>query len=293
MSMRLIIASPPQSHAELALEALRAGKHVLVEKPLATCAEDARVLVREAERQDRILMVGHTFEFNPAVIELRRRLQRGDLGDIYYVHSSRLNLGLFRRDVNVVWDLAPHDVSILNYILGSFPTAVTAWGLSHTGAEIEVLAYLRVEYEDIGVTGYVHVSWLDPKKVRKVVVVGSERMAVYNDLAEERLRIYDRGVEFEDASSATHERPLSYRYGDILSPHIQFHEPLSLEDRHFVECIRTGARPQCDGLSGLQVVSVLEAADRSLHAGGAIRVEIENDVHGLFPHRRTPVEARL
>ena len=289
----LIIASPPQSHADLALEALRAGKHVLVEKPLATCAEDARVLVREAERQDRILMVGHTFEFNPAVIELRRRLQRGDLGDIYYVHSSRLNLGLFRRDVNVVWDLAPHDVSILNYILGSFPTAVTAWGLSHTGAEIEVLAYLRVEYEDIGVTGYVHVSWLDPKKVRKVVVVGSERMAVYNDLAEERLRIYDRGVEFEDASSATHERPLSYRYGDILSPHIQFQEPLLLEDRHFVECIRTGARPQCDGLSGLQVVSVLEAADRSLHAGGAVRIGIENDIHSVFQHRRTPVEAHL
>jgi predicted dehydrogenase len=289
----LIIATPPQSHAELALEALRAGKHVLVEKPLATCAEDARALVREAERQDRILMVGHTFEFNPAVIELRRRLQRGDLGHIYYVHSSRLNLGLFRRDVNVVWDLAPHDVSILNYILGSFPTAVTAWGLSHAGADVEVLAYLRLEYEDIGVTGYVHVSWLDPKKVRKVVVVGSERMAVYNDLAEERLRIYDRGVDFEEASSATHERPLSYRYGDILSPHIQFHEPLLLEDRHFVECIRTGARPQCDGLSGLQVVRVLEAADRSLQAGGAVRVEIENDVHRLFAHRRTPVEVRL
>jgi predicted dehydrogenase len=289
----LIIATPPQSHAQLALEALRAGKHVLVEKPLATCAEDARALVQEAERQDRILMVGHTFEFNPAVIELRRRLQRGDLGDIYYVHSSRLNLGLFRRDVNVVWDLAPHDVSILNYILGSFPTAVTAWGLSHAGAEVEVLAYLRLEYEDIGVTGYVHVSWLDPKKVRKVVVVGSERMAVYNDLAEERLRIYDRGVEFEEASSATHERPLSYRYGDILSPHIQFEEPLLLEDRHFVECIRTGARPQCDGLSGLQVVMVLEAADRSLQAGGAVRVGIESDVHRLFPHRRIPVEVHL
>jgi predicted dehydrogenase len=289
----LIIASPPQSHAELALEALRAGKHVLVEKPLATCADDARALVREAERQDRILMVGHTFEFNPAVIELRRRLQRGDLGAIYYVHSSRLNLGLFRRDVNVVWDLAPHDVSILNYILGSFPTAVTAWGLSHAGAEVEVLAYLRLEYEDIGVTGYVHVSWLDPKKVRKVVVVGSERMAVYNDLAEERLRIYDRGVEFEEAASATHERPLSYRYGDILSPHIQFQEPLLLEDRHFVECIRTGAQPQCDGLSGLQVVSVLEAADRSLQAGGAVRIGIENDIHSLFPQRRTPAEAHL
>jgi predicted dehydrogenase len=289
----LIIATPPQSHAQLALEALRAGKHVLVEKPLATCADDARALVQEAERQDRTLMVGHTFEFNPAVIELRRRLQRGDLGDIYYVHSSRLNLGLFRRDVNVVWDLAPHDVSILNYILGSFPTAVTAWGLSHAGAEVEVLAYLRLEYEDIGVTGYVHVSWLDPKKVRKVVVVGSERMAVYNDLAEERLRIYDRGVEFEEASSATHERPLSYRYGDILSPHIQFEEPLLLEDRHFVECIRTGARPQCDGLSGLQVVLVLEAADRSLQAGGAVRVGIENGVDRPFRHRRTPVEVRL
>jgi predicted dehydrogenase len=170
---------------------------------------------------------------------------------------------------------------------------VTAWGLSHAGAEAEVLAYLRLEYEDIGVTGYVHVSWLDPKKVRKVVVVGSERMAVYDDVAEERLRIYDRGVEFEEVSPASHERPLCYRYGDILSPHIQFEEPLLLEDRHFVECIRTGARPQCDGLSGLQVVMVLEAADRSLRAGGAVRVGIENDVKRLFPHRRIPVEVPL
>ena len=158
---------------------------------------------------------------------------------------------------------------------------MTAWGLSHTGAEIEVLAYLRVEYEDIGVTGYVHVSWLDPKKVRKVVVVGKERMAVYNDLAEERLRIYDRGVEFEDASSATHERPLSYRYGDILSPHIQFHEPLSLEDRHFVECIRTGAAPvrrpeRPPGGLGARGGGPL------LHAGGAVRSDRERHPLG-FP----------
>lgn len=268
----VIIATPPQTHGQLALKALRYGKHVLVEKPLATSLAEARMLVDEARRLNVKLMVGHTFEFNPAVVELRKRLRRGDLGVVYYIHSARLNLGLYRSDVNVVWDLVPHDVSIFNYLLGSFPTEITAWGASHATMDIEDLAYVRLEYGDIGVTGYVHVSWLDPKKVRKVVVVGSERMAVYDDLDEERLRIFDRGVSCLDVSSAPHERPVSYRYGDIVSPHICSGEPLFLEDQHFVECVQNKVIPQCDGASGLGVVAVLEAIDISLRTRGSVKV---------------------
>lgn len=282
-----IIATPPRSHAAVALKFLRHGKHILVEKPLATSLADARVLVEEALRRDLTLMVGHTFEFNPAVIELKRRLVRGDLGVVYYIHSSRLNLGLYRSDVNVIWDLVPHDISIANYLLGSVPTAVTAWGSSHASCGIEDLAYVRLEYSEIGVVGYVHVSWLDPKKVREVVVVGSEKMAVYNDLAEERLRIFDRGVRRNDFCSVPHERPLSYRYGDIVSPHIRGDEPLALEDQHFVDCVLDKITPRCDGSRGLSVIAVLEAADRSLRTGGPVELELPDgpavtDVGGLI-----------
>jgi predicted dehydrogenase len=269
----VVIATPPRSHAELALAALRAGKHVMVEKPLATSLAEARLLVDEADRTGVVLMVGHTFEFNAAVRELKRRLTRGELGDIYYVHSARLNLGLYRSDVNVIWDLAPHDISILNYLLDAVPTRVMAWGSANAWAGVEDLAYLRLDYQQRGITGYVHVSWLDPHKVRRVTVVGSRRMAVYNDMAEERLRIFDRGVERPAQTNASYERPLSYRYGDIISPHIRFEEPLALENQHFVECIRNGSRPQTDGQSGLAVVAVLEAADQALRTGTRLDVD--------------------
>ena len=269
----VVIATPPRSHAELALAALRAGKHVMVEKPLATSLAEARLLIDEAARAGVVLMVGHTFEFNAAVRELKRRLTQGELGDIYYVHSARLNLGLYRSDVNVIWDLAPHDISILNYLLDAVPTRVMAWGSANAWAGVEDLAYLRLDYQQRGITGYVHVSWLDPHKVRRVTVVGSRRMAVYNDMAEERLRIFDRGVERPAQTEASYERPLSYRYGDIISPHIRFEEPLALENQHFVDCIRNGSRPLTDGQSGLAVVAVLEAADRALRTGTRLDVD--------------------
>lgn len=266
----LIIAVPPRSHAELVLKALPNGRHVLVEKPLATSLAEAQALVREAGRSKAILMVGHTFEFNPAVRELRNRFDRGEFGDLYYIVSARLNLGLYRSDVNVVWDLAPHDISILNFLLRSTPVTVTAWGTSHAHADVEDLAFVRLEYEQPRVTAYVHISWLDPKKVRRVTVVGSRKMAVYNDMAEERLRIFDRGVERAGPELALYERPVSYRYGDIVSPHIPFAEPLSLEDQHFVDCICNGTDP---GRSGLAVVAVLEAIDLSLQTRTPIAVD--------------------
>jgi predicted dehydrogenase len=268
----LVVAVPPRSHAEVALKALRQGKHVLVEKPLATSLAEARLLVSEARRANAVLMVGHTFEFNPAVRELRKRLDRGELGELYYIQSARLNLGLYRSDVNVVWDLAPHDISIFNYLLRSTPTTVTAWGASHA-ADVEDLAFVRLDYEERGVTGYVHISWLEPKKVRRVTLVGSEKMAVYNDLLEESLRIFDRGVERINREPPSHERPLSYRYGDIISPHIPVEEPLTLEDRHFIDCIRSGTVPETDGRDGLSVIAVLEAIDKSMRIGSPVKVE--------------------
>jgi predicted dehydrogenase len=269
----VVVAVPAQRHAEVALEAIRHGKHVLVEKPLATSVAQAEMLIREAARAKVILMTGHTFSFNPAVRELRRRMDRGDLGEIYYIHSARLNLGQYRPDVNVVWDLAPHDISILNYLLQSSPTRVSAWGASHAFGGLEDLAIARIEYEERRVTGYIHVSWLDPDKVRRVTVVGSSKMAVYNDMIEERLRIFDRGVERQHPELPLHEQPLSYRYGDIVSPHIPLAEPLAIEDSHFVDCIFSGDLPDEDGWDGLSVVAVLEAMDQSLRTGQAIKLD--------------------
>jgi predicted dehydrogenase len=260
----VVIATPPQSHAVLATMALRAGRAVLVEKPLASSLAEARSLVEEARRSNATLMVGHTVQFNPAVRELRRRLVAGEFGDIYYIHSARLNLGLYRPDVNVVWDLAPHDISIMNYLLGAPPVAATAWGASLASGPTEDVAYIRLEYEDPLVTGYVHLSWLDPRKTRSVTVVGSKKMAVYDDLAEERLRIYDRGVVNGEDASPTHERPVGYRYGDIVSPHISADEPLAVQDRHFVESVLWGTEPEANGEEALAIVAILEAIDQSL-----------------------------
>jgi predicted dehydrogenase len=273
----VIIATPPQTHAQLALAAVREGKHVLVEKPLATSLAAARMLVEEARRAQRVLMVGHTFQFNPAVRELRRRLVIGEFGNVYYIHSARLNLGLYRPDVNVIWDLAPHDISILNYLLNSRPRSVTAWGSSLAFGGIEDIAYIRLDYENPRVTGYAHLSWLDPRKTRTVTVVGSEKMAVYDDLADERLRIYDRAVEGCTGGAPLHERPPLYRYGDIVAPHIRPDEPLALQDKHFVDSIRANAEPESDGASALGMVAVLEAIDRSLRERTVVPVNYPSD----------------
>jgi len=260
----LVIATPPQTHAELALAAVREGKHVLVEKPLATSLMDAELLVEAARAANSITMVGHTFQFSPAVRELRRRLVSGELGQIYYIHSARLNLGLYRPDVNVMWDLAPHDVSILNYLLGSQPSAVIAWGDALAFGDVHDLAYVRLEYASPKVTGYAHLSWLDPRKTRTVTVVGSEKMAIYDDLAEERLRIYDRGLESDIEGTPSHERPPTYRYGDMIAPHIRPDEPLAVQDKHFIDSIRAHTEPETSWSTGLAIVAVLEALQKSM-----------------------------
>jgi predicted dehydrogenase len=261
----VIIATPPSTHVPLALKAIRAGKSVLIEKPLATSTSDARLLINEAEGKV-TLMVGHTFEYNAAVTKLRELVSSEVLGSVYYIDTARLNMGLYQSDVNVIWDLAPHDLSIINYILGSQPVSVEAWGAPHAHPFLEDVAYLRLHYPNV--TANVHVSWLDPCKVRRVTVVGSRQMAVYNDLAaEERVRVYDKGVVNAQDPTTLQDLPMTYRYGDIRSPFISFEEPLGVQDNHFVTCIREKQRPRTDGENGLAVVRVLEAAEVSLREG--------------------------
>lgn len=274
----LVIATPPSSHAAMALAAIEAGKHVMLEKPMTTTVADARKLIAAAEAAGVVLMAGHTFEFNPAVRELRRRLDQGELGHTYYIHSARLNLGLYRNDVDVVWDLAPHDISIMNYLLRAAPDRVSAWGSAHACRDVNDLAYVKLHYDRLGVTGHVHVSWLDPRKVRTVTVVGSRKMAIYDDVADERLRIFDCGVEPGEAVAGQNglvpfERPFAYRQGDIVSPRLPTDEPLVVEDRHFVDCIRGEAEPLAGGASGLAVVAVLEAIDQAVAEGRTIAVD--------------------
>lgn len=269
----VVVATPPSTHAATAELALSAGRATLVEKPLATCVADARRLTSLAERRGATLMVGHTFLYNATVRALRELVDSGELGAIHYIDCARLNLGLYQRDCNVVWDLAPHDIAIADHLLGDrVPESVECWASRHAHRTLEDVAYLRLHYVDPDVLVHVHVSWLDPSKVRRVTVVGSRKMAVYNDLAdEERLRIFDKYV-VPLPSGATGQPPISYRYGGITSPFIQMHEPLVQEVRHFLECARTGQTPRTSGRDGLAVVQVLEALQRSLDEGREVPV---------------------
>lgn len=270
----VVIATPIQTHFELAREALLAGKDVLVEKPLATTVAEANELVRLAAAEGRILMVGHTFLYNPAVRELRRLVQEGELGRIYYGDSARLNLGLFQRHANVVWDLAPHDISILTYVLGQKPVEVSARGSTCVRPDVHDVCYLQLLFSG-GTSVNVHVSWLDPDKVRRLTLVGDRKMAVYNDVSTvDRLRIYDSSVECPKVDNYG-EFELAYRHGGISIPYIAWREPLRMECEHFVHCVRTGEEPLSGGQQALAVVSALEAASRSLANGGTReRVEI-------------------
>jgi predicted dehydrogenase len=266
----VVVATPPSTHARLVREALFAGKHVLVEKPLTLSSTDGEELVRMACATARVLMVGHTFLYNPAVGMLRDLVRSGTLGDVYYAHAQRLNLGLFQRDINVIWDLAPHDVSILMYVLGKEATAVRAYGGAYVQPGIEDVAHLQLVFPD-RVQAQIHVSWLDPNKVRRITIVGSRRMAVYDDVETiEKIRVYDKGVDAPPHTDTFGEFQLSYRYGDITIPHLPGTEPLRLECEHFLECIQHGTQPLTDGQHGVTVVRALEAAQVSLTAGGRL-----------------------
>ncbi len=269
----VVVGTPPSLHLAVALVALDAGKHVLVEKPLAPNAQDACRLVRAAKEAEAVLMVGHTFEYNSAVWKMREIVQSGVLGHLYYIDTARLNLGLYQGDVNVIWDLAPHDVSIVNYLIGQLPASVEAWASRHAHARLEDVAFLRLEYADSSVEVNIHVSWLDPHKVRQVTAVGSDKMAVFNDMAaEERIRVHDKGVVIT-AGEEVSQVPITYRYGDITAPYVDFREPLRVQDGHFVSCVQTSTPPLSDGRNGLAVVRVLEAAQASLAARRPIALD--------------------
>lgn len=266
----VIVATPPTSHAKLALTALEAHKHVLVEKPLATTAADGENLVAQAAESGVVLMAGHTFEYNSAVAKLKEVVSSGALGRVLYIDAARLSLGRYQPDVDVVWDLAPHDISILSHLLDELPTGVSVWKQRNIGDRFADVAYLRLYFERAATHAVVHVSWLDPCKVRRVTVVGDQRMAVYNDLSDnERIRIYDSGVDLHtlEAEGTARTMPVTYRSGDIVSPFLYFHEPLQVQDDHFVDCVRTGSRPRTSGERGLDVVRVLEAADAASSSG--------------------------
>ncbi len=260
------LATPVSTHYELLKRALLAGKHVLVEKPIATTVEQAEELADLARTRALTLMVGHTFVFSPPVRKVKELIDSGVIGEIYYIETTRVNLGLFQKDVSVVWDLAPHDLSILLYWLGEVPVSVSARGRSFHGETLEDVAFLTLEFPS-QVLAQLQVSWLAPSKLRRTSVVGRRKMVIYDDLEPvEKVKVFDRGVDRQPNSYG--EFQLTYRSGDILSPRLDTNEPLRLECAHFLECIETGREPDTSARSAADVVRVIQAAERSLRAGG-------------------------
>lgn len=264
----IVIATPVSSHFTIAKEALEAGKHVFVEKPLARSVDEGIKLIELAREKKRTLMVGHTFVYTAAVNKIKELIETGELGDIYYVSTSRVNLGIFQEDINVVWDLAPHDLSIMNYILDSQPISVSAVGRSYIQPSIEDVAFITLRYPG-SILANVQVSWLNPSKIRKTTVVGSKKMLIYDDVSSlEKIRIYDKGVTVQPHYDTFGEFQLSYRYGDISIPKLDDAEPLKIECQHFLTCVENGDEPRSGGISGLNVLVALEMADRSMRDNG-------------------------
>lgn len=265
----VVIATPPATHFHLAKDALLHGLHVLVEKPITTTSRDAEELIELAERYDRVLMVGHTFLYNPAVQTLRRMVETEEIGRIYYVDAVRTSLGLFQPDVNVLWDLAPHDISMLLHLLGCAPIGVSAQATACVQYGIEDVAYVTLFFPNYSLA-HLHMSWLDPCKVRRLTVVGSKKMLIYDDVESlEKVRVYDRGVECPPYTDTFGDFHFSYRYGDITIPYIRLTEPLRLECQHFVECVVEQKKPLTDGYNGLTVVEIIETAQKSLRNSGS------------------------
>ncbi len=259
------IATPARSHFPLAQMALQAGKHVFVEKPLAMSVADAEALVELADRQGLTLMVGHVFEYNPAIRHMKQLLDAHAIGDLYYLYSTRVNLGRVQSDINALWSIAPHDVSILLYLLEQMPETVSARGARYLSGKVEDVVFFTLQFAG-GVLAHVHASWLDPSKVRRMTVVGSKKMIVYDDLAAEgKVKIYDKGV-IKSADAQYGEYQSRLHAGDIAIPKLPLLEPLRVECQDFIDAIVSGRPPHADGRNGLRVVKVLEAVQQSLQA---------------------------
>jgi len=268
----VVVSTPPRLHFSVAKECLAHGLHVLIEKPMTDNSKDAEELIALAEKQGLALMVGHTFEYNTAVLALKQYVQNKELGDVYYLDTARLNLGLYSRKSNVIWDLAPHDISILLFLLDQKPISVSAQAVSCLLSGVYDVAYLNLIFPN-NLTAYLHVSWLDPCKVRRVTVVGSKKMAVYNDMeAEAKIRLYDKGVDTPGYTNGFGEFQYNYRSGDISIPNIRYKEPLREECEHFITSIINHTEPRSSGHSGLRVIKVIEAAHRSIANGSTHEV---------------------
>ena len=264
----IAIATPVHTHYDLALAALKAGKHIFVEKPLAQTSEQVRRLIEEAERRNLTLMVDHTFLYTPAVQKIRELIKKGDLGDIYYYNGIRASLGLFQSDVNVIWDLAVHDMSIILHILNELPVAVSATGANHVVGTPENMAHITLFFESSCIA-HISVNWLSPVKVRQTLIGGSRKMIVYDDVeATDKVKVYDRGITISDLIANAHQLRIGYRAGDMWAPHLAAKEALQTEAEHFIACVWSGRSPLSNGRTGLQVVEILEAASRSIAARG-------------------------
>jgi predicted dehydrogenase len=268
------IATPVSTHFELAIAALKAGKHVWLEKPMTETSHQARKLVEEAERRKLVLIVDHTFIYTGAVRKMQEIVAAGDLGSVYYYDSIRVNLGLFQRDVNVISDLAVHDFSILDYLLREHPIAVSASGMTHFPGTPENLAYITLFY-DSGAIAHVNVNWLAPVKVRQILLGGSKKMIVYDDMqASEKVKVYDSGISFTDDPAKIYQLRVGYRTGDMLAPKLDTGEALRVEGEHFAKCIKNNAMPITDGQLGLRVVELIEAATSSMRGKGeTVRIQ--------------------
>jgi len=268
----VVVSTPPTTHYSIAKDCLTHNLHVLVEKPMTAKSEQAEELIELARERGLTLMVGHTFEYNSVITTLKKYIDSGELGQIYYLDIARLNLGLFDRNSNVLWDLAPHDISILYFLLQENPISVSAQGSQCAFKGIFDVAYLNLIYSK-NIRAHIHVSWLDPCKVRRVTVVGSKKMVVYNDVeTEQKLKIYDKGVEAPEYTDGFGEFQCNYRSGDIIIPKIHFVEPLRQECQHFLDCIINHTEPCSSGSDGLRVIKILEAAQRSMINGSTHEV---------------------
>jgi predicted dehydrogenase len=264
----IAIATPVSTHFDLAMQALRAGKHVLVEKPITSTAKQALYLIEEAERRNLVLMVDHTFVYTGAVHKIYELVSQGLLGDLYYYDSVRVNLGLFQRDVSVIWDLAVHDLAIMDYVFKSKPTAISATGISNVPGQLENVAYLTMFFKE-NLIAHIHVNWLAPVKVRRTLIGGSQKMIVYDDIEpSEKIKVYDKGITVNGSSERMYQMLIGYRAGDMWAPRLELTEALHTEAECFLECINTRKRPITDGEAGLRVVSMLEAASESMKKQG-------------------------
>lgn len=269
----VVIATPPASHFSIAKNALLSGKHTMVEKPMALSYSNARELVDLADATKNILMTGHTVIYNESIKVVKDLIGSGEIGDVYYIYASRLNLGIVRSDVNVMWNLAPHDISVISYLLDKKPVSVSAKGLSYIQDNIEDVVYLNITFEN-SINAQIHVSWLDPNKKREITIVGSKKMLVYDDISEERIKIYDKGIDKQHKNEYLAEYrnygeyKLIQRAGDVIIPKIRLNEPLRQECQHFIDCIIENKIPITSGRSALEVIKVLETADMSLKEGG-------------------------